>query len=202
MAVSRIGLLGGAFDPPHLAHRALAQAALDQLGLSELRVLPTGYAWHKARALTDAHHRLAMAKLNFEGLPGVVVDDREIRRPGPSYTIDTVREVLAQHPGAEVLVLMGMDQAVALPSWKDWEALVAQAIICIADRPETTESDADFHAQLKHLAAHRVRRLHMPLMPVSATEIRQRLALKQSIEGLVSPAIASYIAQHHLYTHA
>ena len=72
----RIGIFGGAFDPPHLAHVALAQAAVTQLGLDELRVFPTGQAWHKARALTGAAHRLAMAKLAFGAVPGAVVDDR------------------------------------------------------------------------------------------------------------------------------
>ena len=210
MAVSRIGILGGAFDPPHLAHRALAQSALDQLALTELHVLPTGQAWHKTRTLTDAAHRLAMTRLTFEGLPGVVVDDREIRRAGPTYTIDTVRELQAEHPGAEVCVLMGLDQAVALPTWKDWEALVAQAIICLVDRADNASpravSEEDhaslLQARLKHLPPGRWRYLPMPLMPISATDLRQRLANNQPIDGLVSPAVASYIAQHHLYTPA
>jgi nicotinate-nucleotide adenylyltransferase len=207
MAVSRIGILGGAFDPPHLAHRALAQAALSQLGLTELRVLPTGQAWHKARMLSDAAHRLAMARLNFD-LPGVVVDDREIRRSGPSYTIDTVNEIQAEHPGAEVCVLMGLDQAQALPTWKEWERLVAQAIICVADRADDTKPhsvlDSANSTQLcfPHLPPERWRHVIMPLMPVSATLIRQRLADQRPLDGLVSPAVASYIDQHHLYTPA
>ena len=207
MAVSRIGILGGAFDPPHLAHRALAQAALSQLGLTELRVLPTGQAWHKARTLSDAAHRLAMAKLNFD-CPGVVVDDREIRRSGPSYTIDTVNELLAEHAGVEVCVVMGLDQAKALPNWKDWERLVAQAIICVADREDDIKPQTGLDAanatqlHLKHLPPQRWRQVSMPLMPVSATLIRQRLADQRPLDGLVSPAVASYIAQHHLYTPA
>ena len=209
MALSRIGILGGAFDPPHLAHRALAQAALSQLGLTELRVLPTGQAWHKARTLSDASHRLAMASLNFD-LPGVVVDDREIRRSGPSYTIDTVNELQAEHPGAEVCVLMGLDQAQALPTWKDWERLVAQAIICVADRADSVSPMAKslgdppslLQARLKHLPPGRWRYLPMPLMPISATDIRHRLVNRQPTDGLVSPAVARYIDQHHLYTHA
>ena len=210
MAVSRMGILGGAFDPPHLAHRALAQTALNRLGLSQLRVLPTGQAWHKTRTLTEAQHRLAMTELNFADLPGVVVDDREIRRTGPSYTIDTVRELQAEHPGAEVCVLMGLDQALALASWKDWEALVAQAIICVADRADSASpkamSEEDhaslLQARLKHLPPGRWRYLPMPLMPISATDIRHRLAHRQPLDGLVSPAVARYIDQHHLYTHA
>ncbi len=92
----RIGLLGGAFDPPHRAHQALARAAIEQMQLSELRILPTGQAWHKARPLSPAPHRLAMARLAFEGLPQATVDDRELRREGPTYTVDTLRELAAE----------------------------------------------------------------------------------------------------------
>lgn len=144
-----------------------------------------------------------MAQINFADMPGVQVDDREIRRSGPTYTIDTVRELQAQYPQAELCVLMGLDQARALPSWRDWEALLAEAIICIADRQDGTRhtgAQADFFEQLAHLPRHRLRRVRMPPMSTSATQIRQLLATHQSIDGLVSPAVASYIAQHHLYT--
>jgi len=87
----RIGLFGGAFDPPHKAHVALAQAALTQLSLNVLHVLPTGDAWHKPRDLTPGFHRLAMCQQAFESFPNVVVDDLELKRPGPSYTVDTLR---------------------------------------------------------------------------------------------------------------
>ena len=87
----RIGVFGGAFDPPHLAHMALVKTAVADLQLDELRVIPTGQAWHKPRALSPAHHRLAMAQLAFADLPNVLVDPRETQRVGPSYTVDTLR---------------------------------------------------------------------------------------------------------------
>src|SRR5690606_20992264 len=83
----RIGLYGGAFDPPHEAHRAMAEAALAQLGLDLLLILPTGQAWHKSRPLTAAAHRLAMSRLAFSDLPHTRIDDREMRRNGPTYTV-------------------------------------------------------------------------------------------------------------------
>ena len=117
-AAARLGMFGGAFDPPHMAHRVLAQAAVDQLRLDELRVFPTGQAWHKERTLTPAQHRLAMAQLAFEDLPKVVVDARELQRAGATYTIDTLRELSAEHPGAELFLVMGEDQAAAFTTWR------------------------------------------------------------------------------------
>ena len=98
-APPRIGLFGGAFDPPHVAHVALVRAAMEQLGLNQLHVLPTGDAWHKSRTLSAATHRLAMARLAFGEIPGVVVDDRELRRAGPTYTVDTLRACKPSTPG-------------------------------------------------------------------------------------------------------
>ncbi len=134
-AARRIGVYGGAFDPPHRAHRALAEAALRQLALDTLLVLPTGQAWHKARPLTDARHRLAMCRLAFADLPGVVVDAREIARDGPTYTVDTLAELRTEHPGAALFVVMGADQWLAFRSWRRWEDILRWATVAVANRP-------------------------------------------------------------------
>lgn len=196
----RLGVFGGAFDPPHLAHRALAQTAIAELKLDELRVLPTGQAWHKTRPLTPAQHRLAMVQLAFAELPGLVLDDREIRRAGPSYTLDTLRELQAENPKAELFLVMGQDQADALPSWRDWQEIVQLAIICVADRDGLTGKESKF-VPPPEMAA-RFRKLHMPAMDISATGIRSRIATQQGIVPLVSASVASYIDHHHLYTTA
>lgn len=196
----RLGVFGGAFDPPHLAHRALAEVALAQLQLDELRVLPTGQAWHKTRPLTDAQHRLAMAKLAFADLPGLVLDDREIRRTGPSYTLDTLRELQAEQPEAELFLIMGKDQADALPSWRDWREIMRLAIICVADRDGLTGQETRFVPSTEMAA--RFHKLHMPVMDISATGIRSRIAAQQGIAPLVSAPVARYIAHHHLYSTA
>jgi len=195
--VKKIGMFGGAFDPPHLAHRALAEAALGQLQLDELRVLPTGQAWHKTRQLTPAVHRLAMSRLAFEGLARVRLDDREIRRAGPSYTLDTLRELHAENPQAELYLVMGKDQADVLPTWRNWEEIVRLAIICVADRDALTGQEIRFVPPPE--MAGRFCRLHMPAMDISATGIRTRVASHQGIAPLVSPAVARYIEDHHLY---
>jgi nicotinate-nucleotide adenylyltransferase len=195
--VQKIGMFGGAFDPPHLAHRALAQAAIEQLQLDALRVLPTGQAWHKSRPLTAASHRLEMSRLAFDGLPQVQLDDREIRRAGPSYTLDTLRELHAENPRAELYLVMGKDQADVLPTWRHWEEIVRLAIICVADRDLLTGQETRFVPPPE--MAGRFCKLQMPAMDISATGIRARVASRQGIAPLVSPAVARYIEDNHLY---
>ncbi len=193
----RLGVFGGAFDPPHLAHRALIEAALDQLQLDRLHVVPTGQAWHKSRSLSQAPHRLAMAQLAFADLPGVVVDAREIVRAGPSYSVDTLRELQCEFPCAERLLIIGQDQAQALQSWHEWEQVVALAIICVAARPDAA-------GQVPQIAPPvglrlRLEQLRLPMSAASATEIRQRVQAGQGIVPLVGEAVARYIVLHRLY---
>ncbi len=193
----RIGVFGGAFDPPHNAHLALAHAAVVQLRLDVLHVVPTGQAWHKPRPLTDSEHRLAMARLAFAGQPKLVVDDCEIRRAGPSYTIDTLRALHNDEPGAQLLLVMGEDQAESLDRWHEISAITQLAIISIAKRAETTRARGQFDPKsLPHAV---FQPLQLPLMQASATEVRARLAAGEGIDHLVPDAVARYIAQHLLY---
>ena len=193
-APTRVGMFGGAFDPPHRAHGLLAQAAVRQLGLDRLVVLPTGDAWHKARTLSPAADRLAMARLAFAGLPSVEVDDRELRRTGPTYSIDTLRELQAEHPGAQLVLVMGEDQAGDFTRWRAWEDIARLAILAVAGRG----SGAGI-AALRALPGVRVEALELPQMPESATEIRGRLTAGEDISALVEPAVARYIETHPLY---
>ncbi|WP_395685058.1 nicotinate-nucleotide adenylyltransferase [Caenimonas koreensis] len=192
---ARIGVFGGAFDPPHVAHVALARAAVSQLALDELRIFPTGQAWHKSNQLTPPDDRLAMAQIAFGGLARTVVDDRELRRPGATYTIDTLRELVAQHPHAQIFLVMGQDQAVAFTSWREWQAILAMATLAVAARPSAIA--AHDHPGLPAQA--RVQPLALPAMPDSATHIRQLVARGEGIAELVPQGVASYIASHHLY---
>ncbi len=196
--IKRLGVFGGAFDPPHLAHQALVQAACEQLALDEMRVFPTGHAWHKQRVLTPAVHRLAMARLAFEGLPGVVVDERELRRSGPTYTIDTLRELRRELPHTQLFLVIGQDQAAALPSWQQASQLPEIATICIAGRAGLARAGGSFDVKTP-LPAGAVA-LQLPLMNISATEVRRCVAAGLGIDHLVAPAVARYIDQHFLYT--
>lgn len=196
-APKRIGVFGGAFDPPHMAHLALVKSALTELQLDQLRVVPTGQAWHKSRVLSPAPQRLAMAQLAFADLPGVVVDPREIQRPGPSYTVDTLRELKADWPYAEFYLILGEDQALALPEWHAWQEVLQLAIICVAARACSTGATPEF--LINSGLESRFRWLSMPALALSATEIRSRIAAHLSVAELVFEPVARYIALHHLY---
>jgi len=202
-AVLRVGMFGGAFDPPHLAHRRLAETALDQLGLQYLHVIPTGKAWHKARVLTEPHHRLAMCERAFGDLRGVVLDDREIRRDGPSYTADTLAELQALYPQADLFLILGADQLLSFRSWVRWEDVVRRARLAVADRPLDVAGISRPQAALdSDLAAVGIpfEPLHMPPWRLSATAIRERAATDvHSIGQMVPEAVSSYISQHSLY---
>jgi nicotinate-nucleotide adenylyltransferase len=194
--LTRLGVFGGAFDPPHVAHLALARAALEQLHLDELRIFPTGQAWHKHQTLTAPEHRLALARIAFGDLPRTVIDDRELRRPGPTYTIDTLRELKGERPEAQLFLVMGEDQAVSLTRWREWDAVLQLAVICVAARaldPASGEVAPGVPAEAE------LRLLRLPSMPESATEVRGRAAHGQGIAHLVPPGVASYIDHHHLY---
>jgi nicotinate-nucleotide adenylyltransferase len=196
-AQRRIGIFGGAFDPPHIAHAALVRTALDDLSLDELRIVPTGQAWHKARPLSQAEHRVAMCQLAFGHIPSVLVDAREIRRPGPSYTVDTLRELSDEFPEAEFSLIIGGDQVRTLPNWHNWHEILSLAIICVAERGYLTGANPPFMAPVGFES--RFRQLHLPAMPVSATEIRSRIAAQHSVATLVFEPVARYIDDHHLY---
>ena len=206
-AVPRIGIFGGAFDPPHRAHVALAWAAVQQLRLDSLRVVPTGLAWHKARTLSDAQHRLAMCALAFAEVPNAQIDDRETRRAGPSYTADTLLEIQAENPLARLYLLIGQDQALALPTWHRWDEVVRTATICVASRPgsspgypESTEPKSGSRsADLESLAIPACIQIDLPPMELSATEVRHHAWMHHPITQWVSDPVARYIENHHLY---
>lgn len=184
----RIGVFGGAFDPPHAGHVAIAEAAINQLQLDKLYIVPTGQAWHKKRPLTAAQHRLAMAKLAFTHSV-MQVDEQEVWREGPSYTFDTLTALRQSHPDATWYLIMGADQARAFTSWYRWQELTQLAIICVVSR------DA-LHNDWNLPAAHH---LQLPLMQLSSTQIRQAISSHHPVNALVPAAVVRYIDEHHLY---
>jgi nicotinate-nucleotide adenylyltransferase len=193
----RIGILGGAFDPPHNAHVAMAEAALRQFQLDALHIIPTGNAWHKVRDLSSAQHRAEMARLAFAHLPGVVVNEMELQREGPSYTIDTLRSLELQSPGAQFFLFVGEDQGKALATWREIEEIARRAIICVAERENPGMPSPSGPVVPSHDIP--TQALKLPLLPHSATEVRARVAHGQSIDALVPKTVALYIYRHHLY---
>jgi len=191
--MKRVGLFGGSFDPVHNAHVALAKLALEQLQLDEVRWIPIGKPWHKSRTLSEGADREAMVRLAVAGEPRFVVDRTELRRRGVSYTLDTVRELAAAEPGTEWVLILGQDQYASLHTWRDWRELVGMVTLAIANRPD---AEPAVNAQIAKVSHQMV---SLPMMDVSSTEVRRRVAAGESIADLVPPAVASYIERRQLY---
>ena len=196
-AAPRIGLLGGSFNPPHLAHLALGRMALQQLGLDELRWLPAGAPWQKAgRLMADAGHRAAMLAVLLASEPRCVIDRRELERVGPTYTIDTVRELQAERSGVEWYLILGQDQYAQFHTWRDAPELLQRLTLAVAGRGGQAPRAPPALAGLPQ----RCVLLDMAPTDISATDIRTRIAAGQAVAALVGEHVASYIEQHQLYS--
>jgi nicotinate-nucleotide adenylyltransferase len=189
----RIGLFGGTFDPPHNAHLALARAALAEFGVDELRWIPAGQPWQKARAITAAVHREAMVRAAIDGQARCVLDRTELERRGPSYTLDTVRAFARAQPDAEWFLIVGADQYASLHTWQGWQELLSLVTLAVANRPGPRPPVNPGLLRFPH------RVVPLPMLDISATDIRARVARGLPIDAMVPPAVASYIDRHHLY---
>jgi nicotinate-nucleotide adenylyltransferase len=189
----RVGLFGGSFDPVHNAHLALAKLALSQLGLDEVRWIPAGHPWQKARQLATAGDREAMVRLAIAGEPRFVLDRSELRRRGISYTLDTVRELNAAEPGTTWFLILGQDQYASLHTWRDWRELVELVTLAIANRPDAEPTVNAHIARAPH------QMVSLPMMAVSSTEVRRRIAAGEPIADLVPDPVARYIERRGLY---
>ena len=187
----RIGLLGGTFDPPHVAHVELARTAIEALGLDRLKVLPAGQPWHRSFQPSPAADRLAMCRLAFGDMPHVEVDDRETLRAGATYTIDTVRELTREQPQAQWFLIVGADQARRFQTWHEWEELLCLVHLVVAER------DAEA-GQWQNDAMSKARSLPFDPIDISATAIRSCVAQGLQVSGL-DPKVLDYIRQHQLY---
>ena len=191
--MKRIGLFGGSFDPVHNAHVALAKEALSHLQLDEVRWIPAGQPWQKNRQITGGAHREAMVALAIAGEPRFVLETCELRRRGPSFTLDTVRELQAAQPGDQWFLIIGQDQYTGLHTWRDWRELISLVTLVVAKRPGAT---AWPHPDL--LRAEQ-RAVQLPMMDISSTVIRASVASDRPIDDLVPAPVARYIEQHALY---
>jgi nicotinate-nucleotide adenylyltransferase len=191
---------GGAFDPPHHAHHALAQAAIAQLALDQLLIFPTGQAWHKLSPPSAVQHRLAMARLAFADMAQVQVDARETHRLGPTYTVDTLTQLQDEQPHAALFLLMGADQFGAFSTWHRWQDIAKIATICIAARAISTSEKGQKGLQNTALTGCKIQSIDMPAMSTSATDIRHRVRAGLDISHLVNAGVARYIALNGLYS--
>ncbi len=194
-----IGVLGSAFNPPHLGHLALAQEALWQLGLDEVVLVPTGEAPHK-RILDDPGRelRLAMTRLAAADDSRFSVSTLEVEREGPSYTCETLELLASERGEPDLVFVMGADAAVGLESWRKPERVAELARLAVARRAGV--SDADVGAVLRSLDAEgRATMLEMPQFGVSSSAVRERAAAGRPLRYLVPEAVARFIEEKGIY---
>ncbi|MBV9950687.1 MAG: nicotinate (nicotinamide) nucleotide adenylyltransferase [Acidimicrobiia bacterium] len=189
----RIGVFGGTFDPPHIGHLSVAVEVRHALSLDRMLLVVANDPWQKrgSRALTPAADRLEMVRLAVGDLDGVEVDDREIRRGGASYTVDTVRELLEEASGAEVFVVVGGDAAAGITTWERADELARLATFVTVHRP-----GFDGPAPAEGFGWAEV---EVPALDVSSSDLRARIADGRPIEVLVPGPVATWIAEHRIY---
>jgi nicotinate-nucleotide adenylyltransferase len=195
-----LGILGGTFDPPHLGHLAIARHALRELSLSRVVLMPARMPPHKPlEPQPSPAQRLQMCELLVASQQRVSACALELERGGPSYTVDTLTEIHASHPRAELTFIVGADIAATLPAWREPRRLLELAELAVAAR-----SGTDRRKVLDAIAAvaapePRVRFLEAPPIDVSSSLVRERAAAQQPLQPLVGADVARYIVEHGLY---
>ena len=195
MAAQRIGLFGGSFDPVHLGHTMVARAALAELELEQLFIIPAAQSPFKPeQSPAPAADRLAWLRLAFEDEPRCEIDAQEIERAGVSYTIDTVRDYAARFPEAELFYLIGADHVPTLPEWREAAALADAVTFVVVPRPGELETGvAEFPLSFRGTV------LRGKPAAISASDLRKRLRAGESIENFVPPAVAAALNVKHCY---
>jgi nicotinate-nucleotide adenylyltransferase len=195
--VAQVGLLGGTFNPPHLAHLVCAQEALLQLELDRVLLVPVGIAPHKAvEAEPGVEHRVAMCEAAVAGDERLGVSRADVNRDGPSYTVDLLRALSGPD---ELTFIIGGDMAYSLPTWRDPEGVLALARIGVAEREGVRRADISERLAGLARAAERVCFFDMPRLDISSSLIRRRAATGRPVRYLVPDAVVAYIERERLY---
>ncbi len=181
--MTRVLLFGGSFDPPHLGHVEVPQAAMEFLSFDHVLYMPAFQSPLKGETNVDSHHRLAMLNLALADCPWASVSTLELDRGGTSYTIDTINALLGDYD--ELRLLIGADQWAQFQKWHHWEEVVKLANPAIMPREGFPVEDA--------------RLLHIASLTNTSTEVRKLVRRHSNIEGVVHPRVSEYIAQHQLY---
>lgn len=187
--VERVGVFGGTFDPIHSGHLISAQAALEELNLDRVLFVPAAISPHKTDVppIVSAKDRLEMMRLAIDGEPRFSIDDRELLREGPSYTIDTMRSLLGDYPGVRFIYLIGADNVRQLATWHEISELKN-----LVDFAVFTRSKGEVVPEEEFLLVHRI-------IDISSTEIRERLAKGKSVRYFLPSAVYDYIMSFALY---
>lgn len=199
---SKIGLLGGTFDPIHIGHLLIAEDAREALGLDTVVFIPAGRPWLKAnQSVTDPQHRLAMVGLAIGPNPHFQVSDIEVRRQGPTYTVDTLEQLQQDYSlNTEKFLILGMDSLNELARWRSPERLFDLCVVVGVSRPGQEEIDIDKLESIAEGASGKIVLISGPSVGISGTNIRDRVVHGKSIKYRVPVDVESYILEHGLYT--
>jgi nicotinate-nucleotide adenylyltransferase len=201
----RLGIYGGTFDPVHYGHLLLAEQCREQCDLDEVRFVPAAIPPHKEGAnITAGKHRLNMLDLALSGCPELTISDIELRRTGPSYTVDTLQHLTDEDDGRELFLLMGMDSLVDFPDWRQPARILELATLVAVNRHSLHDEDSHEAAitaieQLAPDARRRLKLVEIPDIEISSTDLRRRLCEGRSIRFQTPRPVAMYIAEHGLY---
>ncbi len=203
LAPRRVGILGGTFDPPHIAHLAIAEEARETLGLERVLFVPAGQPWQKAdRLVTPGSIRLEMVARAIAGNPTFDVDRCEVERPGPSYTVDTLAALAAREPaGTELWFLLSVDAAAGFATWRDPARVLELARLCVVPRGldgDAIAATGALHAAFPE-AVDRVVALDGPRLGISSTDLRARVRAGRSIRYLVPDGVLDVVTRYALY---
>ena len=199
-AKTAVGVMGGTFDPVHLAHLIVAEEARTVLSLSEVLFVPTHIQWRKARSpYASSEDRLEMVKLAIASNPYFSVSTVDLERGGPSYSVDTIEDVSREYgSGVELFFIIGMDALIDLPHWRSPARLAERCKIVAMSRPGYKIDWAELEVSIPQ-ARERILLLDCPLLEISSTEIRRRSASGESIRYWVPEAVEEYIKERGLY---
>jgi nicotinate-nucleotide adenylyltransferase len=197
--LTRVGILGGTFNPPHIAHLVCAQEAYLQLDLDEVMLIPARIPPHKpVDDEPGAEHRLELCRAAIEGDDRFTVSDLEITRDGPSYTVDTLRTLTRRAPDSELFMIVGGDVAAGLPSWHEPEQVLSLATLAVAKRRGTARARVD-EALQSLPGGERAVFFRMPRIAISSTLVRRRVRHGEPVKYFVPDAVAKYIERNRLY---
>jgi nicotinate-nucleotide adenylyltransferase len=200
-SIKRLGLLGGSFDPVHMAHLLMAETVREALALDLVLFVPVGMQPLKqGRPVTPAEHRVRMLELALDRNPHFGISRVDVDRPGPSYTVDTLRQLREQWQveGLQLWFIVGADALASFPMWRDPSGILSQARLAVVRRPGTAVDTAALEARLPGIMAS-VDWVDAPLVEISATDIRARAGEGRSIRYRVPEAVREYIETHRLY---
>lgn len=208
---SAVAVFGGTFDPVHYGHLRAAAEVAEKLKVGDFRLLPAGQPPHRDYTGADAYHRLAMLELALAPYPDLTVDEREVRRSGPSYMVETLASIRDEVGDAPIMLCLGQDAANSLDSWHRWQRIFDLAHLVVMKRPRSRPRYRDPVARqlrrrraretsiLMNEACGRVRYLEVTQLAISSTDIRRQLAAGGDPRFLLPATVLAYIRKHGLY---